>query len=128
MAMNWPETVLVLDPECGHKLTTKPGANEQNTPHSAWTWAENEFRGLKAPRAQLDLMLRIWHYRYSCLKTFKAKYPNTYSDYDVYNATWVSCGYIDEQDEKAIELCDKRFGTPTGEVLDDPKIKSLKKV
>jgi hypothetical protein len=127
MSLQWPEDVLVLDPECGHKLTDQPGADLKNTPHNAWGWAQLEIRKTKAPQSQQDLMLRIWFYRYDCLRNYLARYKNTYTIYDVYNAAWVSCGYVDYQDESAIELCSKRFTVPDGTVLDDPMIKSKKR-
>lgn len=125
---SWPDDVLVLDPECGHELTDRPGANAKNQPHSAIGWACNEFRNRGIPPNEADFMLRVWMYRYDCLSALRAKYPHTYTNYDVYNAAWVSCGYVDEQDESAIELCRKRFSEPTGEVLADPKLTVKKKV
>lgn len=126
--MLWPESVLVLDPELGHELTDKPGANAQNKPHNAWGWAQAEFEGSESSRSQVDTMLKIWRYRFDCLLTYRMKFRNTFSNYDHYNAAWVACGYIEDQPEKAIELCSLRFGSPTGEVLDDPNVGTRKKV
>ena len=128
MSLMWPEEVTILDPECGHELTDKPGAGAQNEPHNARGWAEQEFRGKNIPSSQVDLMLKIWLYRFDCLLTYRIKYRNTYSNYDHYNAAWVACGYTEDQDRKAIELCRQRFGDPNGEVLDDPYLKTQKKV
>ena len=128
MSLQWPESVAILDPECGHELNARPGANSKNEPQSPRGWAEEEFRGSSASSSQVDLMLKIWLYRYDCLLTYRTKYSHTYSNYDHYNAAWVACGYTEDQSPQAMELCQKRFGTPTGEVLDDPHQVSRKKV
>ena len=129
MPLQWPESVLVLDPECGHDLKDVPGANIKNQPQNPMGWANDEFRGIKAPLSQVDLMLRIWEYRYECLRFYRAKYPHTYSEYDIYNAAWVACGYTEDQPESAIKLCKERFNVePNGTVLNDPRQKIKKKV
>lgn len=113
--MIWPESVLILHPDCGHTLRPldTPGADASNRPRTAYQWAEEEFRlpGYKggSPRHSVDVMLQIWRYRFRCLLAVQAKYPNTYSNYDLYNAAWVSCGYITDQSSKAIKLADTRF-------------------
>ena len=113
MAMQWPETVLILDPDWGATLTNKPGATSDNQPQSYLGWATDEFRypnvAAKNSLASIDLMLKIWLYRLRCLDSIQAKYRNTYDMFDVYNAAWVSCGYITNQSEKAIKLATLRF-------------------
>jgi hypothetical protein len=124
----WPETVMVLDPDCGHKLSTKPGANADNDPQSAGGWAEDEFRHIEASTYDIDLMLSIWQYRYHVLNSHRAKYPHTYSEYDVYNGAWAACGYT-EQPDSALLLCAERFKQePNGDILNDPFVKVVKKL
>ena len=105
MSMNWPKSVLVLDPDWG--------ATADNQPQTFLGWATDEFRypnlAAKNSLASIDLMLKIWHYRLGCLYAVQAKYPHTYTVFDVYNAAWVSCGYITEQSDKAIKLANLRF-------------------
>jgi hypothetical protein len=111
--MVWPESVLILDPECGHELEWLPGADAHNNPRSAYQWCENEFRLPQyqggSSRHSVDVMIGIWRYRYGCLVSYQSKYANTYSHYDLYNAAWVACGYTSDQSSKAIELCGQRF-------------------
>lgn len=113
MSMNWPKSVLVLDPDWGATITNKPGATADNQPQTFLGWATDEFRypnlAAKNSLASIDLMLKIWHYRLSCLYSIQAKYPHTYTLFDVYNAAWVSCGYTTEQSDKAIKLAKIRF-------------------
>ncbi len=54
-------------------------------------------------------MLQIWEYRFRYLLALRAKYPHTYNEYDVYNGTWVSCGYETNQPKKALQLSGKHF-------------------
>lgn len=113
MSMVWPETVLILNPNWGATITNKPGATSDNQPQSFLGWATAEFR-LPNDAAynslhSIDLMLQIWHYRLTCIYALQAKYRNTYDDFDVYNATWAACGYVDGQSEKAITLAKIRF-------------------
>ena len=113
MSMVWPESVLILDPDWGATITNKPGATSDNQPQSFLGWATAEFRlpnkAASNSAHAIDLMLKIWHYRLDCIYAFQAKYRNTYTDFDIYNATWVACGYLEGQSEKAITLATKRF-------------------
>ena len=113
MAMFWPESVLVLNPDWGATITNKPGATSSNLPQTYLGWATDEFRhpntAAKNSIASIDLMLKIWHYRLTCLHVLQAKYQNTYNKFDVYNAAWVSCGYVTDQDVKAVKLAKLRF-------------------
>lgn len=113
MSMNWPKSVLVLNPDWGATITNKPGATSDNQPQTFLGWATDEFRypnlAAKNSLASIELMLKIWKYRLDCLYSIQAKYPNTYSLFDVYNAAWVSCGYVTEQSDKAIKLANIRF-------------------
>lgn len=111
--MIWPESVLILNPDWGATITNKPGATATNQPQSFLGWASAEFR-LPNEAAyntlhSIDLMLKIWHYRLASLYAYQAKYRNTYDLFDVYNATWVACGYPEGQSKKVITLCEKRF-------------------
>lgn len=128
MALQWPELVTILDPECGHELTDKPGASKDNKPHSPRGWAEEEFRGKGIPSSQVDIMLGIWLYRFDCLLEYRLKSNGGYSNYDHYNAAWVACGYTEGQSAKALELARRRFRCePDGQVMDDPTVKRVRK-
>jgi hypothetical protein len=109
--MIWPDSVAVLTGR--NTLVHKPGCDHHNVPHSPELTAQDEFRDSKyfhkLSTHATHMMISIWEYRYHCLLDLHAKYLSTYSIVDVYNAAWASCGYTQDQSNKAMELAGKRF-------------------
>lgn len=120
-SMVWPDSVLILDPRWGCVIDGPPGADAANQPQNIDGWFQNELRRPEVRDnnnyARIDLMCRILRYRFNCLFFGPvAKYPNTYTAYDAYNATWASILYTEGQSEKVITLVSKCPNLPNSRV------------
>ena len=112
--MIWPKEVYVLEKGRDTLIyPSPPGADGDNKPRSAESWGESELRTKEVLSnnnyASIDLMIGVWRYRFYELLYLQAKYRDTYSIHDVYNAAWAACGYQHNQCRKALKLCDMRF-------------------
>ena len=111
--MQWPTHVYILDPSFGESTLFLSGEDGSQYPTLS---ALRQFRDAELKSvitdntpSELQLMKNIWQYRFDCLHTIQARYPATFSMYDLYNAAWSACGYENNQSDKVYKLATMRF-------------------
>jgi hypothetical protein len=99
--MKWPYAVPVL---------IRKGSTHLNREECILLLQEimEEVRKINPP-ARFDVMLRILEYRFNVLDWHQAQRRYTYNRSDVFNATWYSIGYTEDQCPKGKELAELRF-------------------
>ena len=100
----WPPFVYVLTAYDLRGGIAYPGCDEDNNPTSSWLWMHAEVRLLPMSGRFLHLLCDSWAERFikifSVLQTKNIKHELP----DLYNATWASFGYVNNQCPKALSI------------------------
>lgn len=104
MALIWPKEVWILSKT--DSLSGGIGTNLDNWPMTASFWVQLELRQVVNVQSihNISIMHEIWVDRwikiFACLKKTNIKYTR----HDLYNATWASLGYVNEQSERTLSI------------------------
>lgn len=100
----WPRHVYVLDVHDLRGGIAYPGCDENNNPTSAWLWMHSEVRLLPMPGRFLHMLCDAWSNRFTIMFGICKTKHYSYTLPDLYNATWASFGYTENQCPKALKL------------------------